>query len=70
MPDKQNYYYKIYDDKEELNYLRCTLPHDKVEEILNEYEETHQKYFNPEFISYLQKKGYEAEIIEVNDISY
>ncbi|PIW70305.1 MAG: hypothetical protein COW08_02585 [Ignavibacteriales bacterium CG12_big_fil_rev_8_21_14_0_65_30_8] len=70
MPDKQNYYYKIYDDKEELNYLRCTLPHDKVEELLTEYEKTHQKYFNPEFISYIQEKGYEAEIIKVSDISY
>ena len=70
MPEKQNYYYKIYDDKEVLNYLRCSIPHDKVEELLNEYEKSHQKYFNSEFISFLQGKGYEAEIIKVSDISY
>ncbi len=70
MPDKQYYYYKIYDDKEELNYLKCSLPHDKVEELLKEYEQTHQKYFNPEFINFLHERDHEAEIIKVMDISY
>ena len=70
MPDQQYFYYKIYDDKEELNYLKCSLPHDKVEELLKEYEQTHQKYFNPEFISFLNERNHEAEIIKVMDISY
>jgi len=70
MSDKQYFYYKIYDDKEELNYLKCSLQHDKVEEYLKEYEKTHQKYFNPEFINFLQEHDHEAEIIKVSDISY
>ena len=70
MSDTQYYYYKIYDDKEELNYLKCTLTHDEVEKYLDEYEKIHQKYFNPEFINYLHEKDHEAEIIKVMDISY
>jgi hypothetical protein len=70
MSDKKLYYYRIFDDKERLNYLKSSLPHDKVEHWLKEYERTHQKYFNPEFISFLHEHDREAEIIEVSDISY
>ena len=70
MSDKQLYYYRIYDDKEKLNYLKSSLPHDKVEHWLKEYERTHQKYFNPEFILFLHEHDPEAEIIEVSDMSY
>jgi hypothetical protein len=70
MSDKKLYYYRIFDDKEKLNYLKSSLPHDKVEYWLKEYERTHQKYFNPEFINFLHEHDPEAEIIEVSDISY
>ena len=70
MNDKKLYYYRIFDDKEKLNYLKSSLPHDKVEHWLKEYERTHQKYFNPEFIRFLHEHDPEAEIIEVSDISY
>jgi hypothetical protein len=70
MSDKKLYYYRIFDDKEKLNYVKSSLPHDKVEHWLKEYERTHQKYFNPEFISFLHEHDPEAEIIEVSDISY
>ena len=70
MSDKKLYYYRIFDDKEKLNYLKSSLPHDQVEHWLNEYERTHQKYFNPEFINFLHEHDSEAEIIEVSDISY
>ena len=70
MSKKKLYYYRIFDDKEKLNYLKSSLSHEEVEHWLKEYEKTHQKYFNPEFINYLHEHDPEAEIIEVSDISY
>ncbi|MDX1373655.1 MAG: hypothetical protein R3321_14375 [Nitrososphaeraceae archaeon] len=64
------FYYRIFDDKEKLNYLKTSLTHDEVEHWLKEYEKTHQKYFNPEFITFLHEQDPEAELIEVHDISY
>ncbi|MCU0332686.1 MAG: hypothetical protein MUE93_06165 [Ignavibacteriaceae bacterium] len=70
MSNKKIYYYRIFDDTEKLNYLKSSLSHEEVERWLREYERTHQKYFNPEFISYLREHDSEAEIIEISDISY
>jgi len=70
MSGKKLYYYRIYDDKEKLNYLKSSLPHNEVEHWLKEYERVHQKYFNPDFIHYLHEHDPEAEIIEVSDMSY
>jgi hypothetical protein len=70
MTDKQIFYYKIFDDKERLNYMKSSLPHKELENLLKEYEQNHQKYFNPEFIQFLREKDAEAELIEVSDISY
>jgi hypothetical protein len=70
MNKRKIYYYRIFDDTEKLNYLKSSLTHEKVEHWLREYETTHQKYLNPEFISYLQEHDPEAEIIEISDISY
>ncbi|RPI68195.1 MAG: hypothetical protein EHM47_14795 [Ignavibacteriales bacterium] len=63
-------YYRIYDDQEELNYFKSTLSHKQVERYLNSYEKKHNKYFNPEFIEFLQKYDNKAEIIKVEDVSY
>ncbi|MCW9066736.1 MAG: hypothetical protein OQJ78_10620 [Ignavibacteriaceae bacterium] len=70
MSKKKLFYYRIFDDKEKLNYLKSSLSHEEVEHWLQEYERTHQKYFNPEFINYLHEHDPEAEIIEISDISY
>ncbi len=70
MADNKLFYYRIYDDKEKLNYLKSSLSHEEVEKWLKEYENSHQKYFNPEFINFLSKHDPEAEIIEISDISY
>lgn len=70
MGNKKLYYYRIFDDKEKLNYIKSSLPHEEVERWLREYERTHQKYFNPEFINYLHEHDPEAEIIDISDISY
>jgi hypothetical protein len=65
MSKKKLYYYRIFDDKEKLNYYKSSLPHEEVEHWLREYEKTHQNYLNPEFIYYLHKHDPEAEIIEI-----
>jgi len=70
MEEKKLYYYRIYDDQEKLNYLKSSLPHSELEQWLKEYEDKHQKYFNPELIQFLKEHDKEAEIIEVNDLSY
>ncbi len=70
MADKKLFYYRIFDDKEKLNYLKSSLSHEQVEKWLREYEGSHQKYVNPEFIEFLSKHDPEAEIIEISDISY
>jgi hypothetical protein len=70
MNKKKLFYYRIFDDKEKLNYMKSSLSHEEVEHWLREYEKTHQKYFNPEFINYLHEHDPEAEIIEISDISY
>lgn len=63
-------YFRIYDDKEELNYFKTTLSHKQVERYLKSYEKKHNKYFNPEFIESLQKYDKKAELIKVEDVSY
>ena len=70
MSKKKIFYYRIFDDTEKLNYLKSSLSHEQVERWLREFEKTHQKYFNPEFISFLREHDPEAEIIEISDISY
>ena len=70
MADNKLFYYRIFDDKEKLNYLKSSLSHEQVEKWLREYEGSHQKYINPEFIEFLSKHDPEAEIIEISDISY
>jgi hypothetical protein len=70
MTDKQNYYYRIYDDKEDFNFIKSSLSHDEVEKILKTYETSHQKFLNVELVSYLRQFDPQAEIIEVNEISY
>ena len=63
-------YYRIYDDEEVLNYFKSSLTHKQVERYLHTYEKKHNKYFNPEFIEFLQKYDNKAELIKVEDVSY
>lgn len=64
------YYYRIYDDKEELNFFKSSLGHKQIEALLKDFEKTHETYCNPEFIEYLRKKDTEAEIIQVEQVTY
>ena len=70
MEKNKLHYYRIYDDQEKLNYLKSSLCHSELEAWLKDYETRHQKYFNAELVQFLREHDKEAEIIEVNDLSY
>jgi hypothetical protein len=67
---KKFFYYRIFDDNENKNYLKSVLTHKQVERYLKAFEKTHQKYFNSEFAEHLRKYDHKVEIVEVQDISY
>jgi hypothetical protein len=64
------FYYRIFDDKEELNFFKSSLSYEKIQEYMAEYEKSHQEYINKDFISYLKEKDDKTEIIEVTNIYY
>lgn len=64
------FYYRIFDDKEELNFFKSSLSYEKIRELMAEYEKSHQEYINRDFIVYLKEQDSEAEIIEVTNIYY
>ena len=64
------YYYRIYDDKEHLNFIKSGLEQRRIRETLKEYEKVHEEYDNTDFVAFLKKKDPQAELIEVINISY
>jgi hypothetical protein len=64
------FYYRIFDDKEELNFFKSSLSYEKIREYMTEYEKLHQEYVNKDFISYLKEQDEKTEIIEVTNIYY
>lgn len=64
------FYYRIFDDKEELNFFKSSLNYEKIRDLMNEYEKAHQEYINKDFIGYLKEKDPETELIEVTNIYY
>lgn len=64
------FYYRIFDDKEELNFFKSSLSYEKIRGLMTEYEKSHQEYINRDFIIYLKEHDNEAEIIEVTNIYY
>jgi hypothetical protein len=64
------YYYRIFDDKEELNFFKSSLNYEKVAALIDEFEKSHSSYYNNDFIEFLKEKDKEAEIIEVTNIYY
>ena len=64
------YYYKIYDDKEQFNFIKSTLMESRIRELLKSFETSHQQYYNNEFLNYLKEYYTMAQIIEVNTITY
>jgi hypothetical protein len=70
MKNEKLFYYRIFDDKEDFNFIKSTFDHKTMEGLLKDFEKTHKKYLNKTFIKFLQKSDPQAEIIEVNEISY
>ncbi len=68
--DKKIYYYRIYDDKEQKSYFKCTKEPKEVKMLLKEFEATHQEYYNFDFLKFLKEKNSEAELIEIHNIYY
>ncbi len=64
------YYYRIYDDKEELNYFKSSLERDLIDRLKREFENDRQVYTNPDFVEFLKKKDKEAEIITITEVDY
>lgn len=64
------YYYRIFDDKEELNFFKSSLDYNKIAGLVKEFENSHQEYYNRDFILFLKERDKEAEIIEVTNIYY
>ncbi len=64
------FYYRIFDDKDELNFFKSSFEYEKIVELMQQYEKEHQEYLNCEFIDFLKKRDSEAEIIEVTNIYY
>lgn len=64
------FYYRIFDDKEELNFFKSTFEYEKIAALMSEFEKTHDEYCNADFIKFLKERDKEAEIIEVTNIYY
>jgi hypothetical protein len=64
------FYYRIFDDKEELNFFKSSLSYEKIQEYMAEYEKSNQEYINKDFISYLKEHDDKTELIEVTNIYY
>jgi hypothetical protein len=64
------FYYRIFDDKEDLNFFKSSLEYEKIAALMKEFEKTHDEYRNSEFINFLKERDKEAEIIDVTNIYY
>ena len=67
---KPCYYYRIYDDKEQFNYIRSTLEEKTIRRLLKRYEKKHQDYYNAEFLKFLREHDKKAEMFDLIGISY
>ena len=64
------YYYRIYDDKEQFDYIKSSLEEKAVRKLLKKFEATHEEYYNVEFMKLLKQRDAKAELIDVKPISY
>lgn len=64
------FYYRIFDDKEDLNFFKSSLEYEKIAALMSEFEKTKDEYRNSEFIHFLKERDKEAEIIDVTNIYY
>ena len=64
------YYYRIYDDREELNFFKSSLERNRVDELKKEFEKGRKLYTNAEFLEFLRQKDKEAELITITEVDY
>ena len=64
------FYYRIYDDEEQVNYIKTVVEQKRIRELLQDFEKGHQEYHNKEFIHFLQEQDPKAELIDVTTITY
>ena len=70
MENKKIYYYRIFDDNEELDFLKSSLEYEKIRDLIKEFESKHSDYYNKEFVEFMKNQDPEAEIIDVTNIYY
>ena len=64
------FYYRIFDDKEELHYFKSSLDRKAIDEFKKEFESGRKVYTNCEFLEFLKKKDSEAERITIIEVDY
>ena len=64
------YYYRIFDDKDELSYFRSSLPYEKIKQLIEQYKKGKDIYINSDFIDFLKKEDNSIEVITIDRISY
>jgi hypothetical protein len=67
---KTLYYYRIYDDNEQVNFIKSSLEAIRIRKLLQSFEKTHQVYYNAEFVNFLKTHDPTAGMIEVTTITY
>jgi hypothetical protein len=70
MESKKIYYYRIFDDNEELDFLKTTLEYEKIRDLMKEFEKKNSEYLNKDFVNFLRSQDPDADIIEVTNIYY
>lgn len=66
----QYHYYRIYDDREQFNYIKSSFEEKRIRSMLKKFEKKHQQYYNAEFVTFLKEFDQRAELIEVINITY
>ena len=64
------YYYRIYDDTENLNFFKSSLDRKTIEQSLREFERKGDRFTNDDFVKFLKNQDKEAEIISITNVSY
>ena len=63
--------YRLFDDQEEKHYMNCSLDHQKLEELVEQYKkENKDRVIAKEFIKFLHKYDPEAVEVEVRDFYF
>jgi hypothetical protein len=64
------YYYRIFDDKEELYYFKSSFDRKRIDDFKREFESGKKVYTNCEFLEFLKKKDVETEQIQIVEVDY